>query len=61
MLTTCDAAWRELTDALLQRGALDEPEIIAILGSYAAVSPEKHAEREATKEATLAAWAEGIA
>jgi hypothetical protein len=45
-----DAA-NKLTAALLERGRLDEAEVLSILGPYPEVSPETLTEREATKAA----------
>ena len=43
------AQHKALAQALADRGALEEPEILEILGPYPEVSPETLAEREATR------------
>ncbi len=49
ILERYSAGRASLVAALLERGPLDEPEILAILGPYPEVSPETLAEREAAR------------
>ncbi len=43
------AAWEALTQTLSARGRLDEADVLAILGHYPAVTPERLAERDAVR------------
>jgi hypothetical protein len=54
MLNDRNDAWSALVVAVLERGRLEESEIIEILGRYPEVSPETQAARQPTMEKMLA-------